>query len=140
MRMAFLWLALAVFLGIIEACTVQLVSIWIAGGAVAATVIAACGFGMGAQIGIFLAVSAILLIATRPFVKKFTNAAKEKTNSDRIIGQKVVITEKVDNIASTGKTVINGVEWTARSNDGRELEEGSIAVVKKIEGVKLIVG
>lgn len=140
MKMAFLWLALAVFLGIIEACTVQLVSIWIAGGAVGATIIAACGFGMGTQIGVFLAVSVILLIATRPFVKKFTDAAKEKTNADRIIGQKVIITEKVDNIASTGKTVINGVEWTARSDDGRVLEKGSIAVVKKIEGVKLIVG
>ena len=115
MKMAFLWLALAVFLGIIEACTVQLVSIWIAGGAVAATIVAACGFGMGVQIGVFLAISVVLLIATRPFVKKFTDAA-------------------------TGKTVINGVEWTARSDDGRVLEKGSIAVVKKIEGVKLIVG
>lgn len=139
MRIAYLWIALAVVLGVVEACTVQLVSIWIAGGAVAAAIFAACGFDVVWQIGAFLAVSAVLLIVTRPLVKKFANLSPEKTNSDRIIGQKVIITEKVDNIAATGKTVINGVEWTARSEDGRIIEEGSIAVVKKIEGVKLVV-
>lgn len=138
--MAYVWLGLMVILGVCEAVTMQMVSIWLAGGALCASIAAMCGLNELWQIAIFLFVSALLLVTTRPAVKKLMkNNKEEKTNADRLVGQKVIITETVDNIAETGKTVVNGVAWTVRSSGENRIEEGKIVRVEKIEGVKLIV-
>lgn len=140
MRVAYMWLGLMVILGIAETVTMQMISIWLAGGALCASIAAICGLNELWQIGVFLAVSAILLVTTRPMVKKLTkNNKQEKTNADRIIGERVIITEEVNNITGKGKAVINGVEWTVRSSSGESFEKGEIVMVEKIEGVKLIV-
>ncbi len=52
----------------------------------------------------------------------------------------VKITGRVDNINGTGTAVLNGQEWTARSKREDEiLEEGELARVVEVTGVKLIV-
>ncbi len=137
--MVYMWLALMVILCIIEALTMQMICIWLAGGALAAAIASIAGLNQLWQIAIFLGTSVILLVATRPAVKKLTKNRTEKTNADRIIGKKVVITEGVDNIAGSGKTVINGVEWSVRSREMEKIDEGSVVTVDRIEGVKLIV-
>ena len=63
-----------------------------------------------------------------------------KTNIDELVGKKVKVVEKVDNIENTGKVVLNGVEWTTRSEaDDIAFEAGTLVVVKEVKGVKLIV-
>lgn len=138
--MAYMWLGLMVILGVAEALTMQMISIWLAGGALAAALAAMCGLNGLWQAVIFLAVSAVLLIATRPLVKKLIHDGKDKrTNTDRFIGERVIVTEEINNIAGTGKAVLNGVEWTVRSGSGDVIEKGEIVTIEKIEGVKLIV-
>ena len=137
--MAYIWLIFMVILGIIETFTMQMVSIWLAGGALAAAIGAICGLNELWQIGIFLLVSILLLITTRPIVKRLVKNNDDKTNSDRLIGSKVIITEEVYNLFEKGKTVVNGVTWTVRSASNEKIEEGKIVTVEKIEGVKLIV-
>lgn len=52
----------------------------------------------------------------------------------------VRITERVDNLNGTGTAVVNGLEWTARTEeDGEVLNQGELAKVVNISGVKLIV-
>lgn len=47
---------------------------------------------------------------------------------------------KIDNIEETGTAVLNGQEWTARSNDDAvTIEADTTAEVVAISGVKLIV-
>ena len=58
---------------------------------------------------------------------------------ERIIGEKVIITETVDNIKGSGKTALNGVEWKVKSASGEVIEEGKIVTIEKIEGVIYIV-
>lgn len=137
--MAYIWLIFMVILGIIETFTMQMVSIWLAGGALAASIAAICGLNELWQIGIFLLVSILLLITTRPIVKRLVKNNEGKTNADRLIGSKVIITEEVDNLLQKGKTVVNGVTWTVRNITDEKIEEGKIVTVEKIEGVKLIV-
>lgn len=138
--MAYLWMGLVVIFCAAEAVTMQLVSIWFAGGALVSAVTAVFGLNRYWQMAVFLAVSVLLLILTRPLAKRLVGEkGTEKTNADRIIGEKVIITNAVDNMAQTGETVINGVAWTVRSADGERIEKGSVARVEKIEGVKLIV-
>ena len=133
------WLIIAVVFALLEGATVGLVCIWFSGGALAAWICATLGLGIWWQVGIFIAVTALLLIFTRPVVKKLLSKSDSKTNLDRIIGKSVVISEKVDNLAQTGRCVINGVSWSVRSDDGEVLERGETVTVKDIEGVHLVV-
>lgn len=138
--MTYVWIALMVILFIAEAATMQLMSIWFAGGALAAAIATMFELNELWQIGIFVAVSGILLVLTRPIAKRISESQKDtKTNIDRIIGEKVIITEEVDNITGKGKAVVNGVEWKVKSSSEDKIEEGKIVTVEKIEGVKLIV-
>ena len=82
----------------------------------------------------------VLLYFTRPFAVKFINAKREKTNYEGIIGKTIRIADRVDNMSQTGRAVVNGQEWTVRSEKDEEiLEPGTIAKVVNITGVKLIV-
>jgi membrane protein implicated in regulation of membrane protease activity len=50
-----------------------------------------------------------------------------------------VVEEKIDNISASGMVKIDGVEWTARSEDGSVIEKGTRVRIVKIEGVKVFV-
>lgn len=134
------WLATMIALIIIEIITVGFTTIWFAIGALAAILVSALGGGTIFQITVFLIVSFIMLIFTRPFAVKYINKSKIKTNYEGIIGKVVRITKDVDNINETGCAVVNGQEWTVRTLiDGRKIEAGKLAKVVDIKGVKLIV-
>lgn len=137
--MMIFWIVLLVVLIIVEAVTAQLVTIWFAAGAAAALVAELCGLEQWLQWVIFIAVSALTLIATRPLVRKITKKAVQPTNADRCIGQTAVVTEDINNIEGRGQVHVNGVTWTARSSDGTVFKKDERVTVEKIEGVKLIV-
>lgn len=137
--MIIFWIVLLVVLIIIEAATAQLVTIWFAAGAAAALVAELCGLQPWLQWAIFIAVSAVALVATRPLVKRMTSKKVQPTNADRCIGQTAVVTEDIDNIGGKGQVHVNGVTWTARSSDGTVFRKDERVTVEKIEGVKLIV-
>ena len=135
-----IWLGLFILLLVIEIITVGLTTIWFAAGALAALAANVLGANLIIQIIIFLAVSVVLLIFTRPWAEKHLNRKRVRTNYEREIGKVIRITEKVDNLDQTGKSVVNGQEWTVRSkDDGEILEAGTLAKVVAISGVKLIV-
>lgn len=135
------WLVVAVVSLIVELCTVGLVSIWITGGAIVAMILNICGAHWGVQLGAFFVVTAVLLIATRPFAKKYINNGKRsKSNYEELIGKEVRVVEKIENRFDKGKAIYNGMEWTARSIEEDEVfEENELVKVERIEGVKLIV-
>ena len=138
--MSIVWLALIVVFLIVEIATVGLTSIWLAGGALAALVVELLGLGIVWQIAVFLIVTFILLYFTRPWAQKYLNAKSVKTNYESLIGQKVKMTERVDNLSQTGTAIVNGQEWTVRSEADKEvLEPGELGEVLRVEGVKLIV-
>ena len=139
MKMYIIWAAAILILGVLEGITVQLVSIWFVFGAVAALVASVCGANLAVQIIVFIAVSVISLLVTRPLVKKKLTANKQPTNADRCIGRDGVVCEKIDNLEPSGLVKVDGKIWTARTADGSIIEPESIVRVEKIEGVKLIV-
>lgn len=137
--MMIFWIVLLVVLIIVEAATAQLVTIWFAAGAAAALIAELCDLQQWLQWVIFIAVSAVTLIATRPLVRKITKKTVQPTNADRCIGETAVVTEEIDNIEGRGMVHVNGVTWTARSSDGTVFKKDERVTVEKIEGVKLIV-
>ena len=126
---AYYWLILFAVLLAIEAFTMGLTTIWFAGGALIAFVAALLGANIIIQQILWLVVSVILLVLTRPIAKKYIYKRQEHTNADRLIGQE-----------GTGKVILNGIEWTARTADPTQsIEKGSVIRVLRIEGVKVIV-
>lgn len=135
-----IWLGMFILLLVIEIITVGLTTIWFAAGALAALAANVMGANLVLQIIIFLAVSIVLLIFTRPWAEKHLNRKRVRTNYEREIGKVIRITEKVDNLNQTGKSVVDGQEWTVRSrNDSDIFEAGALARVVAVSGVKLIV-
>lgn len=63
----------------------------------------------------------------------------KKTNIDDIIGEKCVVTEKIDNYAGCGQVRVNGQLWSARgSAEYDTFDAGESLTIVAIEGVKLI--
>ena len=138
--MGIAWLVILVLLVLIELATMGLTTVWFAGGALVAAVIAAFNGPLWAQIGAFIVVSLLLLVFTRPIAVKYFNVERTKTNSESLIGMQAIVTERIDNLKSTGTVVLNGQEWTARSfHQDVDIEEGVVVQIRDIQGVKLIV-
>lgn len=134
-----IWLALMVVFLIIEAATAGLASIWFAAGAFAALISSFLGGQLWLQITLFILVSVVTLVITRPLARKYVNSRVQATNADMVIGQSATVTERIDNVAGTGMATVGGRLWTARSSDGQVIEAGELTEVKAIEGVKLLV-
>lgn len=139
MGLAIIWIIVLVVCLIIEISTLGLASIWFAGGALLAMVIAIIGGPLWLQILVFLITSIVLLVFTRPIAMKYFNKNLTKTNVESVVGKQAIVTENIDNLKGAGRIVTNGMEWTARSNDDSQIEEGTVVVIEKIEGVKAIV-
>ena len=134
------WLVAFVILIGIEAATMALTTIWFAGGAVFAFFAAVLGFSIQTQLVVFLIVSFVLLLFTRPLAIRFVNRETVKMNVDGLIGRKAKVIKKIDNNEPSGATVVDGQEWTARSmDDAVTIPVGTHVVIKEVRGVKLIV-
>ena len=133
------WLiVLAVFL-IIEIISLGLTTIWFAAGAMVAYLIGLAGVNLLGQIACFFVVSFLLLFFTRPVALRYFNRDRQKTNLDGLVGMYGRVTMTIDNQKQQGKVVLDGKEWTARTEDDRVIEEGARVKALAISGVKLIV-
>ncbi len=134
-----IWLIIAIAMGVLEACTVQLVSLWFAIGGAAACITSLFTDKLTIQLIVFVVVTAVALVATRPIVKRMKQKRPEATNADRYIGKHAVVLEAIDNDHAKGLAKVDNEKWTARSADGQPIEKGARVIVTAIEGVKLIV-
>lgn len=133
------WLAAFIIFLLYEIVTLGLTSIWFAGGALAAFIVALCKGNLFIQIFVFLIVSFALLFTLRPFASKYFNKSRQKTNLDAIIGRQAVVIKEIDNLKGTGEISLSGQIWTARSEDDNVIEEHAKVEIVLIEGVKAIV-
>lgn len=134
------WLVLFVVLLIIEIITMGLTTIWFAGGALAAFLAGVIGFGLTVQVIVFLAVSIVLLLLTRPVAVRYFNQERQKTNAERLIGEKALVLEDIDTLKAVGRVEVCGQEWSAKTDepDGK-IAKDTVVEIEGIQGVKLIV-
>lgn len=134
-----IWLIGIIAFIILEAVTYQIVSIWFALGAVGGLIASLAGANFTVQMTVFIAVSVVFLICLRPASRKLLKHKEEKTNVDGLLGKEILITREVDNLRGGGQGKISGMVWSVKSSDDSRIPENEIAVVEKVEGVKLIV-
>jgi len=136
----YVWLAALVLFVVIEIATMGLTTIWFAGGALIALILAMLEVSFYVQLGVFLVISIVLLVNTRPLAMKFFNAERVKTNVNSIIGKQAIVVAQINNLKEEGQVIVNGMEWSARSyEEERIIPTGTVVEVKEIRGVKVIV-
>ena len=85
------WIIIFIVLLVIEIATLGLTTIWFAAGALVAFLAGILGFGIITQIVLFLVVSVVLLVLTRPIALKYFNNKRQSTNVESMIGRQGVI-------------------------------------------------
>lgn len=136
---ALVWLIVAFILAVIEAFSLGLTTIWFAGGAVVAVVAALLGASVPVQVVLFVVVSIVLLVLTRPWAIRHFKKNLESTNIDAVIGKEALVTQDISPF-SAGEARLNGLTWVALATDkNRTISAGTAVRVDAVEGVKLIV-
>lgn len=140
MDMTIFWLVLMLILILAEVATMGLTTIWFAAAALVCGICAGFGMPFLPQMIIFIVISLVLILFTRPIAMKYFNRDRVKTNAESLIGRQAIVTAQIDNLRAAGQVTVSGQEWTARSSeDGTIIPQGAVAEVLAINGVKLIV-
>ena len=132
------WLIIAGLFFIAEMITVGFLVFWFGVGALLAMIVSFFTSNIIIQTTVFIVSSAILLLVTKPFVKKFVDVKTTKTNAFSIIGKKALVIKEI-NSHSVGQIKINGEVWSAEAENDETITEGSEVEIVKINGVKAIV-
>ena len=131
--MFYIWLDIAVTLAIIEMSTANLVSIWYIINAVASMLTALFIDSVAVQVAVFVLGGTILLLMTKNAIKKIL-PVNIKTNIDRIIGMKGIVTKKITKKIS-GEVKVDGKFWTAIADE--EIQENDTVIILEINSTKL---
>lgn len=134
-----IWLILAGIFFIGEIATTGFLVFWFGVGALLAMVSSFFTTSIILQTVIFVISSTILILATKPFVKKFVDIKTTNTNAYSIIEKNALVIKEIDPIHSTGQIKVDGEVWSAESQNSEVIPKGSEVKVIAIEGVKAIV-
>ena len=133
-NLPWVWVAVTIICVVIESLTLALTTIWFGISAFVMVFLAFTPLPFVAQLFIFVVLAMVLLIFTRPVVKKKLSQKQIATNYERIIGQIAVVTKKITAL-DKGSVKINGMEWTAAVKEDITLEKGSKCIIEEIAGV-----
>lgn len=136
--MIYVWLALIVVFFIMEAVTLDLFGIWFTVGAFAAFLTSYVVEDWIIQTIVFVIVSIVLLLFTRPVVKKYFTPRRVRTNLDRIIGEEAIVLKAIKPF-EIGEVKVDGKIWSAIANENQEIAIGDTVTIVSIEGAKVIV-
>ena len=131
-----MWLLVIILLTALEVVTINLVSIWFIISAIVSLFLSFAVDSFYIQFGVFVGLGIILMLLTRPYLVKKLSKKKVRTNFDRIIGKKGLVTEKIEKL-KVGEVKVDGKRWSAISKD--IIDVGTIVIIEDIDGVKLIV-
>lgn len=131
-----LWLVIVILLTIIEAMTINLVSVWFIASALVSLFLSFFVSQFYIQFAVFVSLGLVLMLITRPFLVKRLTRDEVKTNLDRVVGMRGVVTEEI-NKNKVGEVKVDGKRWSALSDS--VIKEGEEVIIMAIDGVKLVV-
>ena len=132
--MVWIWLGIVIFLIFIEVITVGLTTVWFVISGFVSLILSLFIGSVEIEFSVFVILGVLLLITTRPYLVKKLHVKESKTNLDRVIGMRGIVTEDISNL-TPGEVKVDGKRWTAISDT--EIKEGSKVEVLSIIGVKI---
>ncbi len=133
------WLIVAGIFFVIEIFTAGFLVFWLGIAALIAMIVSFFIPNITIQMVVFIIFSIILLLATKPLIKKFMNVKETKTNAFSIIGKKALVIKNIDSINKSGQIKVNGEVWSAIGKNDDTIEKGTEVEVVSINGVKAVV-
>lgn len=130
------WIIIIILAILIELATTSFFSLSIAIGAIGSTIMNYYNYSPSIQIIVFITISVICIILTRPLAKILNKKSKRKSNTERFIGKEATVIETI-NSKTPGKIIIDGETWLAVSDT--EITKNNKVLITGISGVKLIV-
>lgn len=138
--MIWIWLGVFIITLTIEAVTQELVSIWFSLGSLVCIVLCLInGITYWVEIIVFVGISIITLLLTRPVVIKLLKNKIRTTNADDFIGREVraICSIKFNQM---GEIKINDVVYNAvLAENEKDISEGEFCVIVGIKGNKVVV-
>ena len=139
MDTGWIWIAVIVLAAVIEVLTDQLIAIWFIPGAAIGVVLDFLEVPFIWQALVLLVTTAVGIFVGKKYISKKLKNGSNKTNIDAIIGERCIVTEKIDNFAGCGQAKVKGQIWSARGvGEDDVFEVGEALHIVAIEGVKLI--
>lgn len=132
--MASIWLVIFIVLVIIELITINLVTIWFAIAAVFTLLVDIITRNTMLEIIVFIVSSFLLLLLTKPLIKKIKVKKVEATNLDMVINKIGIVTEDI-NQDKIGEVKVLGKRWSAYSST--KIKKDEKVKILSIDGVKL---
>lgn len=132
--MASIWLVIFIVLVVIELLTINLVTIWFAIAVLFALIVDVIIGNTLVDIAVFSVVSLLLLLLTKPLIKRLKVKEVEATNLDMVINKIGVVTEDILE-GKIGEVKVLGKKWSAYSNT--KVLKGERVKILSIDGVKL---
>lgn len=132
--MFYVWLAVVILLAIVEIISINLTTIWFVISGLVSLFISFICDNFLIQFATFVILGIILLITTKPYLKKILKTEDTKTNLDRVEGMSGIVTEEITR-KQNGEVKVDGKLWTAYAD--KKIKVGSMVKIIKIDGVKL---
>ena len=134
-----IWLIAAGVFLILEMFTLGFLVFWLSIGSLVAMLVSFVIDNIIIQTTVFVFSSGILIFATKPFVKKFTEKDNTKTNVYSLVGKKAIVIEDINWTTGSGQIKVNGEVWSAKTKEQVNIEKGIEVEIESIEGVKAFV-
>jgi membrane protein implicated in regulation of membrane protease activity len=132
---ALIWVALAILAAIIEVSIPHFGVVFVSVGAVAAAIVSALGFGLPAQIMVFIVALGLSLVLLRPRLVRQLGARGVPSRTDTLIAKQGVVTHDIDPSLGGGRVTVGGEDWAARA--ATTLPVGTKIRVVKADGIVL---
>jgi membrane protein implicated in regulation of membrane protease activity len=133
------WVVVFFIAVIIESLEPQLVSLWFAGGALVALLLATIfQVDLLWQVLVFIVTTVALLILTKPFVNRVSTRPTIPTNADVLIGKEILV-EKGFGPKQSGMGIQGDIHWKLIAKGDVSFKSGEFAIVQEITGNKLTV-
>ena len=134
-----LWLIAAGVFLVLEMFTLGFLVFWLGIGCLLAMLVSFITTNLIIQTTVFVFSSVVLILATKPLVKKFTAKDNTKTNVYSLVGKKAIVIEDINWVTGTGQIKCEGQVWSAKTAEEINIPKGSEVEIQSIEGVKVIV-
>ena len=133
------WLIIAGIMFVGEILTAGFILFWFGIGALASAMISLMWDNSYGQIVVFIGVSTLLLVFTRPLIKTILKQKEVPSNVFAMVGKHGMVVENINNMLGQGHIKIGGEIWKAIAENGQDIEADTEVEIISVEGVKVIV-
>ncbi len=133
------WLSLLVIFVVVEAFTMALTTVWAALAAIPMIFISRTALPFRWQLLIFVVLTIVLIVFTRPFAVKKLKLGQDKMNVSSMLGQEVLVVSAIESFKKGEAKAKNGTVWTVTAEGSEEIAKDTVCVVTDVQGNTLTI-